>query len=343
MNTKYIPILRWKTGEKECLENLSTQVVQNIIPFIEVSPPSNSDTEEAASKKYGKLVVSFNNTWKDRHFYLYLSEDWYEDIDSSDQMAEIYTTFYDAVNHPLAIPAFDVMDEVNISSHSNSPNGVCLRINTNNFETINSTLKDYASNGLINPENTDLLFDLKFIDENLYPQKAALTTAISDVTDISSFRRIIIASCSFPKDLSKLTSGKANEFERYERAIHTIALKLKATFSFNYIYSDYGPQNLNDTAFVIGMIPNFKIKYSTENKYLVVKGFSIKKGGLDLVNVVRSCQIIENHPYFSGSTFSYGDKIISDTANGINTKSGNLTKWVGYSLNHHITLIDSII
>lgn len=45
MFTKYVPILRWKSGEKNCLENLSPNVFGNIIPFIEVSPPSDSNNE----------------------------------------------------------------------------------------------------------------------------------------------------------------------------------------------------------------------------------------------------------------------------------------------------------
>ena len=49
--------------------------------------------------------------------------------------------------------------------------------------------------------------------------------------------------------------------------------------------------------------------------------------------------LIYKHADFSGEAFSYGDKVIADTANGIAIKSGNLTNWVGYSLNHHITLI----
>ncbi len=62
MLTKYVPILRWKSGEKNCLENLSPNVSDNIIPFIEVSPPSDSNNEEAAEKKFLKLTNSFNTS-----------------------------------------------------------------------------------------------------------------------------------------------------------------------------------------------------------------------------------------------------------------------------------------
>lgn len=343
MTTKFVPILRWKTGEKECLENLSSQVAESIIPFVEVPTLSDSSSDESAQKKYAKLIKSFNEVWKGKPFYLYLTEDWYQDIDSPDQIYELYNEFYNSIGYSTAIPSFDVSDEINISSFYKNSNGICLRITGNNFESIGNTLDSYIKNAWINPQSTDLLFDLKYIDEDIYPKKAALTTALSDILNISEFRRVIISSCSFPKDISKVQGNVVNEFTRLEAKIHDISLKLQKTYSFNYIYSDYGSTNLNEATFIVGMIPNFKIKYTTPEKYLVVKGLSLKKGGLDLVNVSNSCKLLINHPNFSGSVFSYGDKIIYDTANGNNVKSGNLTKWVGYSLNHHITLIVSIL
>lgn len=343
MTTKFVPILRWKTGEKECLEKLSPQVAESIIPFVEVPILSDSNSDESAQKKYTKLINSFYEVWKGKPFYLYLTEEWYQDIDSPDQVYELYNEFYNSIDYASAIPSFDVSDEINISNFHKNSNGICLRISGNNFESIGNTLDSYINSAWINPQSTDLLFDLKYIDEDIYPKKAALTTALSDILNISEFRRVIISSCSFPKDISKVQGNVVNEFTRLEIKIHDIALKLQKTFSFNYIYSDYGSNNLNEAAFIVGMIPNFKIKYTTYDKYLVVKGLSLKRGGLDLVNVANSCKLLVDHPSFSGRDFSYGDEIIYDTANGNNAKSGNLTKWVGYSLNHHITLIVSIL
>lgn len=345
MSVKYIPILRWKTGEKNCLEHLFPDIASQIIPFVEVSPPSDSPTDESGEKKLAKLISSFNPSWENKPFYLYLSDDWYTGADSPEQISEIYADLFKKINHSRAIPAFDITDEINISNATNltNANGICLRVSGNNFELLSQSLSNYVANSWITPQNTDLLLDLKYIDEDIYPKKAALTTVISDIPNISDYRRIIIASCSFPKDISNLRSDEINEFSRHETTIHKISLDLQNKFSFNYIYADYGPMNLNEVAFVLGMVPNFKIKYSTADKYLIVKGLSLKKGGLDLSNVVTACKQLVSHAQYSGENFSYGDSIIATTANGTNTKSGNLTNWVGYSFNHHITLIVSLI
>lgn len=345
MNIKYIPILRWKAGEKSCLENLSPDVSSKIIPFVEVSPLTDSPSGEVAEKKFSKLISSFNITWENKPFYLYLSNDWYTSADSPNDISDIYENLFKSINHSKAIPAFDITDEINISNTANltTTNGVCLRISGNNFELLNQSLKNYVESSWIIPQSTDLLIDLKYIGEEIYPKKAVLTTAISDIPNIGDYRRIIIASCSFPKDVSILRSDVVNEFKRYETMIHEISLDLQSKFAFNYIYADYGSMNLSEVTFAPYMAPNFKIKYSTPDKYLIVKGLSLKKGGLDLSNVTASCKLLVKHPQFSGENFSYGDSVIAATANGTNTKSGNLTNWVGYSFNHHITLIVSLM
>lgn len=348
MNIKYTPILRWKTGERKCLENLSPEISSQIIPFIEVAPPTVSSTttdESAYEKKLKKLISSFNISWEDKLFYLYLSASWYADVYNPDEYFDIYRNLFTLIHHPGAIPAFDINDEINISHAASleNTNGICLRIRVNDFESISQTLQDYIDNLWIIPEETDLLLDLTYIDDEIYPKKAALTTAISDIPNLSNYRRIIIASCSFPKDISNLTSNCISERKRAELAIHQISLNLQRNFTFNYVYADYGPMNLNETPYIIGMSPTFKIKYSTEEKYLIYKGLPLKKGGLDLINIVTACKQLINHPLYSGKSFSYGDGIIDSIVNGTNSKGGNLTNWVEYSFNHHITLIVSLM
>ena len=92
MSIKYTPILRWKAGEKNCLENLSPDISSQIIPFVEVSSPpvSPTDNETTIGKKMTRLFSSFNTSWENKPFYLYLSDNWYSDADSPEQISEIY-------------------------------------------------------------------------------------------------------------------------------------------------------------------------------------------------------------------------------------------------------------
>lgn len=114
---------------------------------------------------------------------MYLSNDWYTSADSPNDISDIYENLFKSINHSKAIPAFDITDEINISNTANltTTNGVCLRISGNNFELLNQSLKNYVESSWIIPQSTDLLIDLKYIGEEIYPKKTVLTTAISDI------------------------------------------------------------------------------------------------------------------------------------------------------------------
>lgn len=345
MNQNYVPILRWKTGEQNCLATLTPEVCDNILPFIELPTPTVSKTPEAAEKKYVKLINSFNKSWPDRPFFLYLLQEWYSDTNASISRFERYLKIYNEIKHPYAIPAFDISDKDSIIKAADicKKSGLCLRIRISDFEHLDTTLSLYIKQNQIIPELTYLLFDLECIPTENYPQREALNTALSKVANISAFKAVIISSCSFPKDISNAKTNAVTAYPRCEIQIHEKAHALQQQYSFRYLYSDYGPHNIFDTEYIPGMIPNFKIKYTTAKEYLVVKGFSTKKGGLDLSNVALACKALVNHSDFSGAVFSFGDKCIYDIASHILAKSGNLTTWVAYCFSHHITLINSIL
>ena len=138
-----------------------------------------------------------------------------------------------------------------------------------------------------------------------------------------------------------LSKKKIYEYPRNEFIIHDTAKRLANKLGFTYSYSDYGPTDLSDTSFVIGMSPNFKIKYTGFDKYYYIKGIPVKKGGLDFSQVQRACKILyQNSSVFSGESFSWADKKIAEIAEASEEiQTGNLTTWVSYSFNHHITLI----
>lgn len=341
MNTKYVPIMRWKTGEKNCLINLTPAVTEQIIPFVEVSPPQEIKDDKDANKKLANLYSSFNKYWGNKPFYLYLSPNWFSASCNVRKFFKDYEDFYYSIKHADAIPAFDVLDESNIKNAANltKAKGVCLRIRANNFAKLGGVLNNYIANSWITPQNTDLLIDLEYTCTDKTFKKSTLTTALSNITRLADYRQIIIASNSFPEDISSLSSYMIHESARLEVETHEVSKDLQREYGFNYVYADYGPMNLKETPYVLGMFPKVKIKYTTKDKYLFIIGESTKKGGLDLPNIVHCCTLLVNHRQYSGSNFSYGDKVISDIANGTNTKSGNLASWIGYSFNHHITLI----
>ena len=332
MASKYVPIIRWKRGEQNALLNLLEDVKDLVTPFIEI--PFTPTAE--------KNIARIDTIWSGRQFYFYLCPDWYEDEPDT---YKFYMEKIQSTNCDTAIPVFDLSNDTDIrKSAGNTPNGVAIRIQNNEFGLIEDTLNGYVAEGVIDPDQTDLLLDLRYVYENdLFSKESVIKATFADLEGSQRYRSIIISSCSFPKSFTNLESDRVYSYRRTELQVYHLADKLAKRHGFNYIYSDYGPSDLEEVEFVVGMTPNFKIKYTTLDQYLYIKGKSLKKGGLDLEEVGSCCKLLVDRADFSGEGFSWGDDKIYELASGKASSGGNLTSWVGYSYNHHISLIAKLI
>lgn len=334
MNRLYVPIVKCKMGEQKALLNLDDQVKDNIIPLIEIPLFSQAMTKKGTTVE--GLISSF---WDKRNYFFYFMPDWYSDLDD-------FNDFIEEKVKPLchdscAIPVIDLSLVDFIKDWSDiSQNGVAIRLRNNDFGDIEEILNPLFDETTLTRNQIHLIFDLQYVGENdLFSKISVLKAAFSDLDKASEFRSIVISSVSFPKQLPSMESKKIYRFKRVETEIFAMALKLSERFNFNYVYSDYGPSDIEENIFVVGMSPNFKIKYTAFDDYLYIKGIPVKKGGLDLGNVRELAKILVECSDFSGEDYSWGDKNIFNIALGASASSGNLTTWVSYSMNHHITFI----
>lgn len=337
---KYVPILKCKRGEQQALKHLTDQVKDNICPLIEI--PYSTDTNK------GSICDLISSFWTDRPFMFYLAPDWYDDLEEIDKLIKDPDGYFYALYREMqGIPVLDLSIVDSISDWSFlSERGIAIRLRNNDFREIENTLNPLFDKTPVKRVNTDLVFDMQHVThDELFSKESVLKAATSDLNAASEFRSIIVASGSFPNQLH--TVGETNRiyrFPRIEPHIMEIASKLATRYRFKYIYSDYGLFDFQEISFVPGMSPNFKIKYTTGNEYIYIKGLSIKRGGLDLKNVQALCQtLISSTEDFCGEDFSWGDNAIFNLANNQMHNGGNLTTWVSYATNHHITLIESLL
>lgn len=339
-----MPILSLKRGEQNAIRNLDKKIKDSITPLFEI--PFNRSTSES-------INTVIEGVWKGRAFYFYLDSDWFSEAEDHADMQSIIKVEYKKLPVMHAIPVFNLSNSEGIDDWltSEPSSKLGIRIRNEEFELIDNNLNNLFKVDPNRRSRIDLILDLGIINsELLFAKKSVLKAVFTELDHYNEYHSIIIASGSFPaaKEFQSFEAEKVFSFPRYEVEIHTLALKLKERFGFNYIYADYGPTNLEENTFVIGMVPNFKIRYSTFDEYLYIKGRSIKKGGLDRDQVAKLCEILTRHPDFSGEKFSWGDDKIVELSccykdytqgNPILSSTGNLTSWVSYTFNHHITLI----
>lgn len=333
MKRKYVPIVKCKKGEQKALLKLSDSVKESVIPLIEIPLFT-----KAMIKRNVTVESLINSFWENRKFFFYFMPDWYEGYDD-------FNKFVRENIEPLcsnyAIPVIDLsLVEMIEDWRILAKNDIAIRLRNNEFGFIEDVLNPLFNNTGLKRNQVHLIFDLQYVGENdLFAKISVLKAAFSDLDNSSEFASIIISCVSFPKPLPPMDSKKIYRFKRVETELFITALKLSKRFGFNYVYSDYGPSDIEENVFIIGMSPNFKIKYTAIDEYLYIKGIQIKRGGLDIENVRELAQILTTCADYCGEDYSWGDKSIYDIANGITSATGNLTTWVSYSLNHHITFI----
>jgi hypothetical protein len=78
------------------------------------------------------------------------------------------------------------------------------------------------------------------------------------------------------------------------------------------------------------------IRYTTRDNWLVVKGRNVRQYGFE--QYFELCKELVQRPEYEGRDFSWGDKYISDCADGM-TGPGNATTWRKVGTNHHLTRV----
>ena len=328
----YVPIIKWKKGERKALSMLSSGVKKQIVPFFDIP---------VSTKSLQDICNDIKEDWKNEKFFFYLEPEWYdEEADDYETAAySFFKSFFNTLNNPQAIPVFDL---TNIHAIRNWPNDYTQEYAIIIREKEMSLVSDEL-NTILEKKNKSVIYiiiDLKYVDEDsIYSKQAALKAVLLDLDNPDAFKSIIVASNSFPSDVAKTEIDQVALFRRYELIIDETSRKLSKKLNFNYVFSDYGPTDLADIPFVLGMSPNFKIKYTAMDQYCYLKGKSVKRGGLDIDNVRLSSKILVSSSFYQGPNFSWADGEIFKIASGNKNNPGNLTTWVSYNFNHHISYI----
>lgn len=323
MKMIYVPILKWKQGEKDALANLTNDVKEEIIPLIELSPD--------VIEKGGNIQVSkyWNNLF-------YLDTSFEVEILDSDFVNLIETC--DRLENIIPVIKYDdTFSKIEILN-GKTENGLALRLSIENCleDDFNTGIQNILD--LTNSINLDIILDIKDIEYSKVNEKSfVIVSILNNIVQLGNFRNIILSSSSFPNTLTGCPPGQITVIDRAEIALYNRVIKNFHTEKI--VYSDYAINHWSYFEYIPGIKPSFNIRYTTLNNYLVYKGGIVQKGGLNVENVKVACEKIVAHTLYSGRDFSWGDNEIYLKATESTITSGNLTTWRAIGTNHHISLV----
>ncbi|MET1247612.1 beta family protein [Sporolactobacillus sp. STCC-11] len=322
----YVPILKCKKGEKDALDSLNDDLKDQVLPLLEICP-------DIIAKGTFNGASDF---WENRQYLLDVSPEYRDELTDQESFELLSKCGNEQV---IPVVRLYDSDEKIMRFNNELSNGFALRLYLEDISDESFSLEFEHFIQSVNLQNVDLIIDAQSIDTGELSQKTFLIRAALElVRNINQFRRVIFASNSFPSKLD-IQKERLVLLPREESTLFSRVSPLFASYGVTPIYSDYAINHWSYFVFIPGMQPSFNIRYTTEDNYVIYKGLTTKRGGLNIENVRSACQMLVQSPYYFGADFSWGDNEIYLKAVGETTRSGNPTTWRAIGTNHHITFI----
>jgi len=341
----YVPVLRWKLGERGALAALAISDKAKVIPIIE---PTSAAFPDEGKHSAGSVITSMitfasqvGDAWQDNPAFVdfHLIPPHIEGVSGPHSLE---TFFIHSVKKGLRItPVIGLDHRSRLQSAAirvarSAKSGLAIRLRPCHtarpswFGQILEILE--AAN--VPVEKAHLIIDRTVVVDGAMSVDAILPR----IPNLGSWRSVTVIGGSFPKDLSELKGTGQFLLPRTEWRSWLRFLN-GASCDFKPAFGDYTTQHA-----LFGEPPkpsNFSasIRYTTADSWLVMKGESVfKPGAAGYDQWPANAMLLCEREEFSGASFSEGDAFISAKAND-GSRPGTASLWLEATVNHHMTFV----
>jgi hypothetical protein len=342
MSARYVPLLRWKSGEKTALRSLSSSSRSNVSPFILLGADNFKDkkaTKNAAGVPAPAVFAAeIFASWGASTFFL----------DASPLLVAPGAT------HPLLAIAANVasLGGILVPALTLAPspayasavqavvsmygNGVALRVTLAEMTSTSSWLASWPY-----PQGTtDLIVDVGDSSENVLALGSAVNTAFATLAGGTAWRSVTLAGTSIPENFSGLASGNYTR-PRFEAQLW--AQVVASGLSYQLDYGDYATVSTATPAPGIAWGYPITVKYTLPADFLICRGVrTTGVGAQDMgPQLIKHAKFISNYSARARRA-CWADDVIDKIANGSHEPKG-LAFWVSIAVNRHIELVRSVL
>jgi hypothetical protein len=331
---QYVPVLRWKSSEREALCNLDSILKKNITPVFELVPQDFEKGSTTSILKNHASQIAKSWGWNDLFFIdfhllgenraTYCLPEFASQADSYNLQAGLVTGLNRSDSYQSAMKA----------ALGKTKRELCFRISAYDLRQagFQKALKERLAFFGKKPADVHLAIDFESVRDPL-PEIAAFINTVPNVNDWRSFT--IIAG-AFPKDLSNLKKNGQYELPRND----WLMWKDYATTAKGRIPS-FGDYTIQHGVFEEheGKHFNFSasLRYTAGEHWVIMRGEGVKnENGAGFEQFPAQAQLLLERVEFRGPQFSHGDLYIHTMAQQF-TKSGQLKDWLVATFNHHLT------
>ena len=333
---QYVPVLRWKSSEREALCKLNPSLRKRITPIIELVPQDfeKGSTTSILTKHASQIAKSWG--WNDLFFidFHLLGEN------RAAHCIPIFINQADAYNlHAGLVTGLNwsaVYQSAVKAALGKIGRELCFRISAYDLrqagfqKALNELLVLYEKE----PADVHLVVDFQSIKEPL-PDIAAFTNTIPDLNE---WRSLTVVAGAFPKDLSDIKKNSQCELPRNDWLIwknYASTAKSRIPSFGDYtiqhgVFEEHEGQHFNFSA---------SLRYTASEYWVIMRGEGVKNensAGFD--QFPAQAQLLLERNEFSGPQFCDGDLYIHTMAQQLK-KTGQLKDWLVATFNHHLTFV----
>lgn len=330
----YVPILRWKRGERIALRNVAEPDRKWITPLIEFLPKDfPPDDDRSVIKKIGEVQDSSNGT---RLFVDFLNVPNVGEIFNGNGM--MMNFFRQAVRKDLnVIPVTGVERSAHYqtavaASLAGDTGELCFRIRLRDIfeKSFVQELGNLMTYLHVGAKNTHLIVDCGTLTDTC----PHLEVICERLPYLDEWRTFTFSSGYFPRDLRDFEKNRQHTLERkdwlkWRNESRDLSGRRPSFSDYTVQYGSYvePPGRARFSA---------SIRYTSAEYWVIMRGedvFSDDGPGFD--QWPANAQLLTERSEFCGEGFSYGDKYIYEM--GMHKRSnGNAETWIRAGINHHL-------
>lgn len=335
----YVPVLRWKQGERRAVQRLCLHDALRMHPLFEVPPPMSAGDRASASKPPIQIIEEVHECWGTRPAFFDASALAEDRAAGGGGTNPTKLFFQGAGNRGLRlIPVMTLQSTADYLSIirqivKQDERGVCLRLYPNemSLETLPAKLDRALEYLAVEPAATDLVLDLGAVTSG----DLALAERIGQVPIIGEWRTLTVAGGAFPPRLGNFPLG-TNFLPRHDWLAwrDTVPASVARIPSFGD-YAAVHPVLPDHRPY---MNPTASIRFARTEAWLLMRGNGVLTDGAgEYLQFPANARLLRDLHGELGTPVCAGDRFIIDVM-GSSRGPGNMSDWMFAAVNRHLTL-----
>lgn len=340
----YVPVLRWKRGERGALKWLEPADKAAMTPLLELLPgymrPRRGKGGGPAGDDLSVVVEQIVDCWGSTPIFIDVAM--VRSVPYLGANSHAVEHFFEAlafagvqaipVTRPAQAPSFQssIREAARTAGH-----GVALRVPLVSLRTPSGgrELRELVAHLGMEPGSLHVIVEYGLVSE----EGPSFSYICHRLPDLRGWRTFTVLAGSFPPDLMGFRVGE-HEVQREEWKRWAAEIASSSGLPRRPSFGDYTIQHAIYHEPVKGANPSASIRYTSHTYWVIMRGEGLRNpGGAGHAQYRGNAQLLCERKEFCGAQFSAGDEyiyqIVSHQAGG----PGTPETWLRAGINHHLT------